>query len=78
MSMRTGPTLVTSGTASDYGLTVAGAIGTCSSIPIVGNASNTNPYFQDVFFTQNSLTANNPVGLCGEATDGFLRFESEI
>ena len=78
VSMRTGPTLVTSGTASDYGLTVAGAIGTCSSIPIVGNASNTNPYFQDVFFTQNSLTANNPVGLCGKTTDGFLRFESEI
>ena len=78
VSMRTGPTLVTSGTAGDYGLTVAGAIGTCSSVPIVGNQSNTNPYFQDVFFTQTSLTSNNPVGLCGKTTDGFLRFESEL
>ena len=78
VSMRTGPTLVTSGTASDYGLTVAGAIGTCSSVPIVGNQSNTNPYFQDVYFTQTSLTSNNPVGLCGKTTDGFLRFEAEL
>lgn len=78
VSMRAGPTLVTSGTASDYGLTVAGAIGTCSSVPIVGNQSQTNPYFQDVFFTQTSVTANNPVGLCGKTTDGFLRFEAEL
>ncbi len=77
-SMRTGPTLVTSGTASDYGCTVAGAIGTCTSTPIVGNQSNTNPYFQDVYFTQSGLTANGPQGLCGKTTDGFLRFEAEL
>lgn len=78
VSMRSSPTLVTSGTASDYGIGVAGSTGTCSSVPIVGNASTTNPYFQDVYFTQSSLTANEPQNLTGRTTDAFLRFESEL
>ena len=78
VSMRSSPTLTTSGTASDYGIGVAGSTGTCSSVPIVGNASTTNPSFQDVYFTQNSLTANEPQNLTGRTTDAFLRFESEL
>ena len=78
VSMRTGPTLVTSGTASDYGCTVAGAIGTCTSVPIVANQSNVNPFYQDVFFTQSGLTANGPQGMSAKTTNGFLRFEAEL
>ncbi len=78
VSMRGSVTLVTSGTASDYGCQVAGATGTCSSVPIVGNNSTTNPFFQDVYFAQSGLTANGAQGLVARTTDGILRFEAEI
>ena len=76
--MRGSVTLVTSGTASDYGCQVAGATGTCSSVPIVGNNSTTNPFFQDVYFSQSGLTANGAQGLVARTTDGILRFEAEL
>ena len=78
VSMRGSVTLVTSGTASDYGCQVAGATGTCSSVPIVGNNSTTNPFFQDVYFAQSGLTANGVQGLVARTTDGILRFEAEL
>lgn len=78
VSMRGSVTLVTSGTASDYGCQVAGATGTCSSVPIVGNNSTTNPFFQDVYFAQSGLTANGAQGLVARTTDGILRFEAEL
>ena len=78
VSMRGSVTLVTSGTASDYGCQVAGATGTCSSVPVVGNNSTTNPFFQDVYFAQSGLTSNGPQGLVARTTDGILRFEAEL
>jgi hypothetical protein len=78
VSMRGSVTLVTSGTASDYGCQVAGATVTCSSVPIVGNNSTTNPFFQDVYFSQSGLTANGAQGLVARTTDGILRFEAEL
>ena len=78
VSMRGSVTLVTSGTASDYGCQVAGATGTCSSVPVVGNNSTTNPFFQDVYFAQSGLTSNGAQGLVARTTDGILRFEAEL
>ena len=34
--------------------------------------------YGNVYFAQNSLTANEPQNLTGRTTDAFLRFESEI
>ena len=78
VSMRGSVTLVTSGTASDYGCQVAGATGTCSGVPVIGNNSTTNPFFQDVYFAQSGLTSNGAQGLVARTTDGILRFEAEL
>jgi hypothetical protein len=74
-TMRAEPTLITSGTASDYCLYAGNALFVCSSVPILNTSSVDTPNFN---FKSSGMT-DGRASMCGSNTDnGSLSFSAEL
>jgi hypothetical protein len=78
VEMRATPTLVTSGTATDYAVRefAAGASVTCSAVPTIGTANNQAAFINGTVAA--GLTAGRASALRAATAAGFLRLESEL
>ena len=76
-TMRTNPSLVTSGTASDYRLIMGGSFLTCSSVPTMDQP---NPNSANLIFTVSSGIVVGYGGqvLANNTTSAFLGFSAEL
>jgi hypothetical protein len=74
-TMRAEPTLITSGTASDYCLYAGNALFVCSSVPTLNTSSVDTPNFN---FKSSGMT-DGRASMCGSNTDnGSLSFNAEL
>ena len=76
-TMRTNPSLVTSGTASDYRLIMGGSFLTCSSVPTMDQP---NPNSANLIFTVSSgiVVGYGGQALANNTTSAFLGFSAEL
>lgn len=80
VEMRVAPTLVTTGTATDYGVRefAAGATVACSAVPTIPASSSNN---QSAFISGTvaaGLTAGRASALKANSAAGYLRFDAEL
>lgn len=78
VEMRTTPTLVTTGTATDYSVRefAAGASVACSAVPTLGTANAQAAFINGTVAA--GLTAGRASALKAGAAAGYLRFDAEL
>jgi hypothetical protein len=77
VSMRTNPTaLEQSGTAGDYTVFAGGAVTTCNSVPVIGNA--TTEACNTVFSVASGLTIGHGGAARAANTNAYLGFSAEL
>jgi hypothetical protein len=79
VQMRTSPTLVTTGTASNYRIRRAGGVTTCSAVPALGGANEQNTTMARVNSTVASgLTAGQSIYLDSNSGNVNIAFSAEL
>jgi hypothetical protein len=76
VSMRTTPTLTTTGTASNYGAYQAGTQLTCNAVPYMDTTNPQTPLVNFKFAS--GLTAGGTALVRGTNSVGFLGFNAEL
>ena len=77
VSMRTAPTLTTSGTAGDYGGYSGSTVTTCTGVPVMDTSNSETPLL--VFPNTGAVYVVGQAGIFGSAsTNGYLGFNSEL
>jgi hypothetical protein len=76
VTMRTSPTLTTSGTASDYGGYQGSALFTCSAVPVIDTSNIDTPLISYKFAS--GLTVGYASFMGSRTTSGFLGFNAEL